>query len=359
MEGMWWYDSLDRSGLESQFRFSYLVVSRGTSPCAIVPMFTMDLPLAVMAPTGMVSLFDRLSKIPLLKSIIHVKTLFIGSPCSDEGTIGIVEGTDRSTIFRTVSKIVQEKARRERISMIAWKDFSYDDTLLLSEDLSRDGFVKVRSYPGTELVLPRGEFDDYLKGLKKSRRQNLKRKLQLSRNCGEISSEVITNPDESSLRAMFSLFCQTYERSEMKFEKLNFEFFRLMAQQPVARFLVLRDSDKRIVAFRLFFHLQNKLIFKFIGMDYQANRKYYLLFRLIEEGVRYALLHDVTTIQSGQTGYAPKIETGSTLVPLYNFMKHRNPIFHRVLAHLGTDISWSDLDEDIATYLKAHPDALP
>jgi uncharacterized membrane protein len=69
------------------------------------------------------------------------------------------------------------------------------------------------------------------------------------------------------------------------------------------------------------------------------------------------LSRGATSIQSGQTGYAPKIETGHSLVPLTNYCLHRNPLVHLVYRAIAKTISWRTLDEDLARFLKAHPEA--
>jgi len=55
-------------------------------------------------------------------------------------------------------------------------------------------------------------------------------------------------------------------------------------------------------------------------------------------------------IQSGQTGYAPKMEMGHTLVPLSNYCKHRNRIIHTIYKLVAKHITWDTLDPVLRHY---------
>ena len=100
-----------------------------------------------------------------------------------------------------------------------------------------------------------------------------------------------------------------------------------------------------------------RVINKFIGIDYSRPRDWLLYFRLWDSAVDFALAHGATSIQSGQTGYAPKIETGHRLVPLTNYCAHRNRLVDAVLRMIARRIDWATLDDDLERYLKAHPQA--
>jgi hypothetical protein len=113
-----------------------------------------------------------------------------------------------------------------------------------------------------------------------------------------------------------------------------------------------------MVAFMLCFELAPKLINKFVGMDYRRPGEWQLHFRLWDAVVDYALSRGLTSIQSGQTGYAVKIETGHRLVPLVNFCRHRNGVIHALAARAARGIDWTTLDDDLARYVRAHPEVI-
>ena len=91
----------------------------------------------------------------------------------------------------------------------------------------------------------------------------------------------------------------------------------------------------------LCFLLGNKVINKFIGLDYSIAREASLYFRLWEAAVEWTASHGIKVLQSGQTGYRFKIETGSKLEPLFNYCQNRNPLINTIYAQVSRSISWA------------------
>jgi hypothetical protein len=60
------------------------------------------------------------------------------------------------------------------------------------------------------------------------------------------------------------------------------------------------------------------------------------------------------SIQSGQTGYAAKIEVGHRLIPMSNFFRHQNIAWHAVMRLFARKISWQTLDRDLAFHIKSN-----
>ena len=87
-EGCFWYRTLEESGLESQFSFSYGIIRTQGKPIGIVPCFCHDVPISLVAPAAVTAVIRLLSH--LFPKIDRQRTLFVGSPCSDEGTIGLL-----------------------------------------------------------------------------------------------------------------------------------------------------------------------------------------------------------------------------------------------------------------------------
>jgi predicted N-acyltransferase len=356
LEGRWWYETLERSGLENQFTFFYGVIARHGEPCGIAPAFLMDVPIELVVPPEIMPAFKVLGKI--LPSSKYQRSLFVGSPCADEGTVGLVPGVDRRAVFSRLQSALEEKARKLNVSMLIWKDFPDEYADDLDVLAKQRGMFKVVSYPGAILRLPSSRKEDLFAAMKRSRRQKIKHKLKLSLKAAELTGEVIRRPPPEALDEMFSLFLQTYHKSEIKFEKLGRKFFEAIAECEPAHFLILREkATGKMVAFRLFFAFRDRVIDKFIGLDYSRPKEWFLLFRLWDATVDCALLHGVSSIQSGQTGYSAKIELGYDLVPLTNYCRHRNRLIHAIYAFVARSIDWHTLDEDLAVYVKAYPGA--
>ena len=121
-------------------------------------------------------------------------------------------------------------------------------------------------------------------------------------------------------------------------------------------FLRSPESGK-LVAFMLCFRFNNRVVNKFIGIDYAQGPEWYMYGRLWEAAVNFVMSLGVTEFQSGQTGYRAKLDSGNQLVPLTNYCKHVNRLVRRIYAYVAADICWSTLDDDLKVYISAHPEA--
>jgi len=355
LEGCWWYRALERSGLESQFTFAYAIVVRGLDPVGIAPTFLMDVPIDLVAPP----LVARLLRLAghLVPHLRFQRTLFIGSPCSDEGTVGLLPGVPLTEVAPILQDAFTLRARQVGASMIVWKDFPDTASAALDSLCTHRGLSKLVSYPGTRLPLPEGGFDAYLQTLTSSHRHNLRKKLRRSKELGDLQLTVLQRPDPSLLNEIFAIFWQTYQKGKMKFERLTPRFFQLIAEEDVSYFILLRNPQTgRLVAFMLCFRIGSRVINKFIGLDYSLEGNWFLYFRLWEQAVDWASRVGAIDFQSGQTGYRAKLDLGHRLIPLNNYWQHRNSVLHRLFASIAHGISWSTLDEDLAHYLAAQAD---
>lgn len=357
LEGRWWYRALERCGIGDQFQFIYGLVRMQGQPVAIVPAFVMNVPITLILPSWLLPAARLIGRVA--PALLHQRTLFVGSPCSDEGAIGTVPGADRYAVLQCVQQALHEQARKLNAPMLVWKDFpaSCDNVM---EQLSRSaGMFRIVSFPGTIVDLTGSAKEDYFAALKAKRRHLLRKKLRRSVENVAVDVDVVQQPDAKSMGEIFGLFWQTYQKATTKFERLNRQFFDLIAREPQSHFIMLRESSTgKLVAFMLCFAFHDHVINKFIGIDYQRPKEWYLYFRLWEAVLGWSYSRGAQSIQSGQTGYAPKIELGHKIVPLTNHCVHRNPLIHRIYAAVARTVSWQTLDADLARHIAAHPEVL-
>lgn len=355
LEGKWWYSTLEKSDLERQFKFSYALVLSGSEAIAVAPCFLMDVPIEIVAPPFLAKVLRAAGLV--FPSLGYQRTFFVGSPCADQGTIGIEPGRKLHEIASVLEDAVEARARQLRAPMIVWKDLPDKDVLELKQLTETHGMFAMTSYPGTSLSLPSGGFSQYLEQLTSQQRHNLRKKLRRSKERYSLTTEILEKPDHLVLSELFALFWQTYEKGKTKFERLTPEFFRSIAQLDVSRFILLRDQQTgQIVAFMLLFVLGAHVINKFIGIDYGYGTNAFLYFRLWEEVTTWVMSQGAQEFQSGQTGYRAKLDVGHKLVPLTNLCKHSNPLINRIYSGISDSIDWPSLDSDLAIYLQAHPE---
>lgn len=352
LEGRWWYEALEQSGLEDQFVFRYALLRDGDRPVGIAPLFLMDVPLEIVAPPALLRLAKALGR--FFPSLLFQRTLFVGSPCADEGSVGLLPGVDHRAAFLCLQRALDAEARRLRRPMLVWKDFprSYAEDLDWLAD--KAGLFPMTSFPGTLARLPGPTKEDYFAAMKGSRRRQLKKKLRVSAAAVTVDTAILQPPEEAFLSEIFGLFWQTYEHATTKFERLDKAFFTRMAALPQAFFLTLREATTGdLLAFMLCFDMGDRIINKYIGLDYSRPKEWSLYFRLWEAVLDWSLAKGAAAIQSGQTGYAPKMEMGHRLVPLTNYCRHQNGIIHRLYAAVAKGITWRTLDTDLGRYTDA------
>jgi len=346
LEGDWWYRALERGRLEGQFCFAYGIIERGSQAVGIAPTFLMDVPIDLVAPPLVAAALRAGARV--LPRLRYQRTLFVGSPCSDEGTVGLVPETSLASVLDPVQDALEERARALDAQMIVWKDFPDESRVDFDRMVATRRLFRATSFPGTRLRLSGPAFEDYVAALPPAKRHRLRRNLRRGNDALPLIDTVVTRPDATVLAEIFALFWQTYEHGKTKFERLTPEFFAAIAVEPPAHFVLLREpASGRLVAFMLLFLLGHRAINKFIGLDYQLGRAARLYFRLWERALRWALAVGATEIQSGQTGYGVKLDLGHELVPLTNYCRHRSPLVHRLYAAVAARITWASLDDEL------------
>ncbi len=354
LEGRFWYQTLESCRLEDQFIFLYARITAGGRAVGIAPCFLHDVPISLVAPAPVAWALRQLARI--FPRVGFQRTFFVGSPCSDEGTIGLVAGTTLAEVMPALQREVRSKARSLAAAMIVFKDFpARDVTAIVAGGQGRKFFPTV-SYPGTVVALPAPDKEACYRSMAHTQRHNLLKKLRRSRAELALETSVIARPSDRELEEIFGLFRQTFERGKTKFERLDRRFFERVREHGCAHFILQRDAASgELAAFMLVFHLSDRVINKFIGLDYRRAGKAFLYFRLFDAAFDFAYANGAKEIQSGQTGYRAKFDLGHGLVPLWNVFRHENWLVHFIFRVIGRRISWASLDADLATHLRAHP----
>ena len=342
-EGRWIYATLERSGLEDQFSFAYALVMRDEAIIAIAPVFTAILPISIVAPDFISQLLELGG--PLTRRLRHQKTVFVGSPCADEGHVGTAQDVELSDVAPLLQRSLRQFAARNGCANIVWKDFPQSASPTLA---GLAGLSEIVSYPSTAIVEIPKDFESYLAGLSVKQRHNLRRKLRLSREAITLTTQIASEADDALIDEIWPLFQNTYDKAPTKFERLTETFWREVTAQPQTSLIVLRDArDGRAVAFLLACLEGRRAINKFIGMDYAQGARSFLYFRLWEEFLRWAMWKGATGVQSGQMTYEAKLDLGHELVPLSNFFRYRNPVLHLIASRVARSVSWGSLDETL------------
>ncbi len=311
------------------FSFFYALVADRRRLLALAPLFICDFELDIPLAGAAGALIRRVRK--SVGRYCVARTLFCGSPFGERGLIGVRPGVaDRDAVVGEILRAMDGFSRARRVPFIVFKDFTEEDAALLAP-LLRSGFARVPGLPNVVTDLDAPTFDGYLAALSRATRKDVRRKVKKAlveaRVRVEIAGDVAPIADE-----IYRLYCNTWGSGGARFGKLTREFFAAAGRTlgPGAKFFLYR-ADGRLAAFNLCIAHGDLLLDKFIGFDYDISRAHNLYFVSWFCNIEWCLEHGIRRYQSGQNGYGPKLRLGGRRVPLYVYLRHRNPLADRAI----------------------------
>jgi len=336
------------------FRFEAMVVRRGGRVIAGAPLFhvtyRLDTPLqGRMRPVG-----DWLHR--TLPRLVAHPVMGIGSPLADRCHLGFdpaLAPAERDRALAALLAGLEAKAAREGVRLLAIKDLAAREAEPLHATIAGAGFSRIAGLPVCVLDLPFADEAAYIQSLSANNRSVLRRKLKTA---GHVQVETVRSiagiEDE-----IFSLYEETRANSRFDygdFEQLSPAYFRdcVAALAPERAAVILARVDGRLLAMKLLFIEQDRIIDKFWGMRYPAGRDHNLFFVCWMEGVRLALRHGARQYQSGQTAYAQKVKLGSRLDPMWVYFRHRWPLVNRGFRSVAPLLAFDKMDPELAEIRK-------
>ena len=329
LENYYFFKNLDESSFD-QFSFFYILVYENDIPVGAAPCFMMDFPLDI-AVSGLLKLFFSAVR-KVLPKLIRPKVVACGLPMGI-GRIGVAG--DPGEVMEAIYGGLEKIAKENKASMIIFKDFnkSYENLL---EPLLAKGFLKLESYPTTEMDLHFNSFDEYLKTLSRVSREGLKRNLKKIDSGVKIDLEEKPALENEELSQVYGLYLQTYNKQELGFEKLSMDFFKNMSRNmpEEAKYFLWRVEGK-IVAFALCLVTGDYFIDYYLGFDYALASRYYLYFVRFRDLMKWCIAHGIKKYEMGVTSYEAKRRLGFNFIRLYCYFKHRNKLINRLIRPLN------------------------
>ena len=325
LEGYNFFKTLDESGLE-QFSFYYILIYEGKRVVSAAHCFLMNYSLDTSINGPLRRLSNAIKK--LNPNIFSLKALICGMPIGP-GRIGF-DG-DGVRIIHPLERRLEQMARKQKCSMIAFKDFEHSYTSIL-DPLQKNGYNKLESLPTTELNIWFKDFDGYLTTLSPASRYDLRRKFRKVDGHVEFDMKVSDALNDHELKEVYRLYLEIVEKHDMGFELLPMAFFQnLSKNMPKEAKYFLWHMDGKIAAFLLCLVSEDRLIDYYVGLDYSLAHKYHLYFVKFRDVMNWCIKNKIKVYEMGITGYEPKRRLGFEFVPLYIYAKLRNrwmrPIF--------------------------------
>lgn len=331
-EGYEFYHTLEKSDLK-EFSFYYLLLYRDGNILSIAPLFVADFYLDIVLEGFIKNVIGFIRH--FIPKFFILKTLFCGSPFSENGVLGITKDVgDARILIDEIVQVMQRFSRGNNVPFIIFKDFLREDTSLL-DSLKHKGFLKVDSFPLVRMELNFNSLEEYFGSLSTSTRKDLRRKIKKAYSKDKIKIRVVDDIQDI-IDDVYPLYLNTYHVGEVKFEFLTKDFFINVSKnlKPHTKYFLYYVEDQ-LAAFNLCFVYDHLLIDKFIGFDYEIAHQYSLYFVSWCFNIEWCLKNSIRYYQVGQTDYEPKLKLGGSLIPLFAYFKHNNFLFNLVLKLLA------------------------
>jgi len=281
-EGAAFCKAFQASGI-AEFDCRYLAIFRDNRRVAVVPYFLHEFCVNTMLPDGV-----------LKKNLSWVKFRIacVGHPSAD---IGMIDGEISEDVLALVNAALQKKA-----SLVAYKGFA--------ANLPLPGFVRVRGLPVCRLNIQ----GDYYSGLDRRRRKDFRKKLQAA---STLRAEEYSTLPEHLLAQVYQLYLNTLAQATMRFEILTPAYF----------------EDERLIGFLQMLTLNSKANLKYMGMDYQRNRQYYLYFVMCLRALEACMRAGCKQLDLGVTSYQVKRLMGCEQIETSVYYRHNNLLINWLL----------------------------
>jgi predicted N-acyltransferase len=323
LEDWSYYHATERARLAG-FEWLYFGVRVDSELCAAVPAFITDYRLDTTLDGRLRRVVRALAR--AAPGLLRPRMLALGSPVGETCHAGFAPQSAQSERLRMLALILDgcdEHAAKHGARLLAVKDAGDTQSALWEWAMNARGMRRQPGLATATLALPYATVDAYLATLSRATRKDMRRKQR-----ARAALRIEWRHDLDGIRDdVARLYRNTLERAAMQLEELTPDYFdSVLAELGERASCVCYWLDETLVAFNLVLHDRDRLIDKYIGMDYRHARRLNLYYVSWMENVRYAIEHRISVYQSGQGLPQEKLRLGSTLSPNSLWYRHRNPL---------------------------------
>jgi hypothetical protein len=324
------------------FRYLYFAVRDDDRLLAAVPAFVTDYRLDTTVQGGLRRITESLAGI--FPRLLSIPMLSLGSPVTERCRVGFAPdatAAQRKAWLDVILAHMECVAAEEKFGMLAIKDAPLADPAW-REVCPRHGLRALPGLPGATLDIRWPDVDGYLDSLGPSTRKDLRRK----RRAGA-GLEIAWRRDIDGIAGdVQRLYRETLAHAEFSFEELTPAYFEnVLREMPDRAYCVTYSEAGVLVAFNLVLRNDERLLDKFLGMDYAAMDRYNLYHVSWLENVRHCIETGIGVYECGQGLHREKLRLGSTLHANALWYRHRNRFVDGVLARLEGFARVDRLDE--------------
>jgi len=347
LESYDFFKTLDESGFD-QFSFRYIAVYNrktivGATHCFILK-YSMD--TSINGPLRRLTNFIKKAN----PEIFNIKAVACGSPVG-QCRIGISDDKDR--ILNVILRRLEQIARKEKASIIAFKDFNNNYKKMIAAHLKKEGFVGFNSLPTTLMDLRFKNFEEYMQALSGATRYDLRRKFRASEKHGKVEMEIVDQIDGRTLEDAYKLYLQMLETHDMAFEIVPKDFFsNISKNMPGNIKFFLWRIDGKMAAFLFAMVKEDMFIDYYLGLDYALAHKYHLYFVKFRDVMSWCIKHKIKEYEMGITGYEPKRRLGFNFEHLYLYVKYRNAFIRPFFNFFAQFLKFENFDPELKKILQ-------
>ncbi|TAN04993.1 MAG: GNAT family N-acetyltransferase [Rhodanobacteraceae bacterium] len=320
--------AIEHAGLAG-FRYLYFAVHDGGRLLAAAPAFVTDYRLDTTMDGGLRRVAAALARV--FPRWLRIPMLALGSPVTERCQPGFAPdatAAERITALDAILGRMETVAAAEQLGMVAVKDAAADEPAWRTV-CPNHGLRALPGLPGATLDIPWRDVDGYLATLGAATRKDLRRKRRAGAKLHIEWRRDLAGITEDVQR----LYRQTLAHAQFSFEELTPAYFgNVLAAMPGRAYCVTYTEGGQLLAFNLLLRGQNRLLDKFLGMDYTAMDRYHFYHVSWLENVRYCIEHGIGVYASGQGLQHEKVRLGSTLHANNLWYRHRNPFVDGVFA---------------------------
>ena len=294
-EGVQFQRAFARSGIPGFSTGCIVVTANGVCIC-VAPVFTMRFSLATLLAPG------------YLKRLLGgtaLQVACVGHPSAD---IGRIQGTVDQDVLAAITSVLEGLA-----PLVAFKGFE--------STLSLPGSVRIRGLPVPVVKLN----PDPMASMTSKQRNQISRKRRLSNN---LRWEIVESLPPELVAPVYALYLQTYERAKIKFEKLTPDYF--VQTSALSEYILAFEGD-HLLGFAQLISGDERMLFKYVGMDYPHAQTHGLYFGLLIRMVEHARASGLRELDFGVSSYDFKRKLGAKLQETSIYYRHANPLLNRLL----------------------------
>lgn len=308
-----------------EFNLGYLLAKENDQLKVIIPFFTMDFSFTTIIQGWPQKIIFKIQKI--LKRFLKIRLLFIGFPTTEELCIGIDPSQDCHALLEQALKEFRKIAKELEINNILFYNVTRKQTFL-SDFLYKRDFIAMENFPNARLNIKSNSLEDYIQGLSRNTRKDIKKKLRKSAEHAELKMEVVDELNGIGSE-IYKLYMNNFNDSNVHFETLTPDFFQSISRNMPGKvkFIITRYKNK-IVAFNLCIINSDTCIDKVIGFDAELSHKLHLYHTTFCYNLEWCIKNGFRNYQLGIIDYHPKIRLGAELVPLHIYFRSNSPLIN-------------------------------